>query len=302
MPEHAQTIFRKKSRSFSLAAKLLTPETREDVARLYQFCRYIDDLADASMRGKPEHLGTLASELETDRQKTNDPVLNDFLELAKERSLPLEAARELVEASQTDCGPRRLQTEADLIRFAYGVAGTVGLLMCPLIGANDPRSTPFAIDLGIALQLTNIARDVAGDADRQRFYLPAEWVSPETVQRALKSEDPGAVRKVDQAVEKTLNIADHYYGSALLGHWFIPRRNRKAIFFALNFYRSIGEKMRRSGSGAWRKRTRLGLTGKLAAGISVWPHYRTMEHGLWSQNEPPRHSEYLHIPLKETGS
>ena len=303
MADRAQTVFQKKSRSFSLAARFFSPATRDDVARLYQFCRYIDDLADDSAQGEPERLHHLEQLLgQGNAADDDDRIVADFLKLAKRRALPLQAARELVAASAADCGPRSLRGEDELIRFAYGVAGTVGLLMCPLLGADDAAAEPFAIDLGIALQLTNIARDVAEDADRGRFYLPAGWVAPETVQLARNEHDPGAIRAVDAAVEQTLQTADRYYESALAGHWFIPPRNRRAIFYALRFYRAIGQKLRQQGTGAWRGRTRLSLAGKVAVGCRAWPRYRAMLGSEWSQPLPPRHNRALQRPLQEAAS
>lgn len=302
MPQDPQSLFKKKSHSFSLAAQLLSVDTRRDIALLYQFCRTVDDLADSSLNGQVPELQAMAKAVNLETSECNHPVIADFLKLAQRRKLPLQAARELVAASEADCGPRRIQTEVELIRFAYGVAGTVGLLMQPLLGADDPRAKPFAIDLGIGLQLTNIARDVAEDAGRERFYLPSEWVRPETICHALRKGDPKAVEQVDLAIEKVLRLADVYYKSALTGHWFIPARNRRAIFFALNFYRAIGQKMRRQGSAAWQKRTRIGLLGKLAFGIKAYPRYRSLQKQDWSSAQPPKHECSLHNPLNESCS
>lgn len=302
MPDDPQTLFKQKSRSFSLAAKLFSPGIRGDIAQLYAFCRHVDDLADSSQGGKPGELRRLREMLDQGAGDCDDPVVRRFLRLAERRKLPLDAARELASASEADCGPRRVQSEAELIRFAYGVAGTVGLLMQPLLGADDPRAAPFAIDLGIALQLTNIARDVAEDAERERFYLPGAWVDPEVIGAALRERDRRASEQVDEAVEQVLKAADRYYESALAGHWFIPCRNRRAIFFALHFYRAIGRKMQRQGREAWRSRTRIGLAGKLAVGLAAYPRYRAWRKQVWSRGEPPRHDRSLHRPLKERRS
>jgi len=211
----------------------------------------------------------------------------------------LHAAAELVDASKDDCGARSIQTEAELIRFAYGVAGTVGLLMQELLGAGDAKAAPFAIDLGIALQLTNVVRDVAEDAARDRYYLPANLATPEDIEHALKTADPIASQKVDVAVERVLQVADRYYESALAGHWYIPPRNRRAIFFALSFYRAIGTKLRQSGSGAWCRRTHLGLFSKIRVGLAAYPNYRTRTVQEWSTEVPPQHERELHIALRK---
>lgn len=297
MPEDPHSHFKKNSRSFSLAARFLTRETRNSVARLYRFCRYVDDLADASDRGEAEKLDDLAAGLELRRAPHADPVLADFLDLAHEEALPLTAAQELVAATRADCGPRTLPSEPALVQFAYGVAGTVGRLMQPLLGATDPNAEPFAIDLGIALQLTNVARDVAEDAARGRFYLPANWVSPETIKKALHGDDPTATEAVDAAVKRLIELAELYYVSATEGHWFIPPRNRRAIFFALVVYRGIGWALLEKGRGAWRERTVLSLPAKLALGLKAYPRYRALERGQWATSEPPTHSKALHAAL-----
>jgi phytoene synthase len=299
MSDDAQNIFQKKSRSFSLAARLFSAGTRSDVARMYRFCRYVDDLADDSASGEPDKLMALARALEENNDPHDDAILNDFLDLAESRKLPRQAARELVAALIDDCGPRALATREELVRFAYGVAGTVGLLMCPLLGAHDRRAGAFAVDLGIALQLTNIARDIAEDAARRRFYLPAEWVTPDAIRLALEGLDAEAARQVDSAVARTLQLAERYYQSALRGHRFIPPRNRRAIFFALHFYRAIGNKMRQAGSGAWRTRTRLGLGEKITVGLRAYPEYRKRTRGEWAASATPEHDASLHRALEK---
>ncbi len=297
---NAQELFERKSRSFSLAARLFTKEMREAIARLYSFCRYVDDLADATEHGQPELLAEITEGLRAGTPQTGNPELKDFLELSKANGLPLQAAAELTEALRADCGACALQSKEELIRFAYGVAGTVGLLMRPLLGAKDVRAVPFAIDLGIALQLTNVARDISEDAARDRFYLPAEWVAPGTLREALDvgtAGTEGAVRKVDAAVQSLLGLASDYYESARRGFWFIPPRNRLAVFFAAEFYQAIGNKMERQGLASWRKRVRLGLFGKLRVAGAAFPRYLRMTRTEWSHAYPPLHAAHLHAAL-----
>jgi phytoene synthase len=297
MPDDPQKIFERKSRSFSLAARLFSPGTRSDIARLYCFCRYVDDLADASARGEPERLDEIAETLGNDATETNDPIVQDFLDLAKNRGLPMAAAYELVEALRADCGPRNILTEDSLKCFAYGVAGTVGLLMRPILGADDARAAPFAIDLGIALQLTNIARDVSEDAARGRYYLPAEWVAPAEIRSAVDDANPDAIAAVDKAVGSLLELAGKFYQSARNGHGFIPPRNRLAVYFALHIYEAIGLKIQRKGSGAWRTRIHLGLLEKLGVAFAAIPGYFRYKRLVWDQPHPPVHSAALHSPL-----
>lgn len=297
MPDDPQKTFERKSRSFSLAARLFSPGTRADIARLYCFCRYVDDLADASAQGEPERLDHIAETIGNGAAETTDPIVQDFLDLAKDRGLPMAAAYELVEALRADCGPRDILTEDALKNFAYGVAGTVGLLMRPILGADDVRAAPFAIDLGIALQFTNIARDVSEDAARGRYYLPAEWVAPAEIRSALDDANPDAIAAVDKAVGRLLGLAGKFYQSARNGHGFIPPRNRLAVYFALHIYEAIGLKIQRKGSGAWRARIHLGLLEKLCVAFAAVPGYFRYKRFVWDQPNPPVHAAALHSPL-----
>ncbi len=128
-----EALFRAKSRTFSLAARLFSKEDQMAVARLYAFCRILDDLADASALGETEALEQVIRELNPDVGAT-DPLVLDFLGLASERGLSLQAASLLARALRADCGAREMDSEGELLNFAFGVAGTVGVLMCPVLG------------------------------------------------------------------------------------------------------------------------------------------------------------------------
>ncbi len=292
-----ERIFARGSRTFSLAARLFPRRDRHDVAVLYVFCRYVDDLADDIRGGRPDALRGVRMALEGRDPGEADGPVAEFLRLAQNRCLPVEAALDLVEALEKDCGPRRLHTTDELVRYAYGVAGTVGLLMVPLLGVDDPRAAPFAVDLGIALQLTNIARDVGEDAGRSRFYLPEEWVAPERIEAAVIGGDAAAVRATEAAVRNLLCLGMRYYDSARRGHAFIPARNRRVIFLASVLYEEIGRTVLRSGPGAWRERIRLGSVGKGRAVLRACRAYRRYHNQDWSGSRLPRHDGSLHRPL-----
>lgn len=299
--DNAQAIFREKSRSFSLAARLFAPDDQLAVARLYRFCRHLDDLADDSHAGEAPQLAGITQVLLGAKQAHADSVEADFLRLAAERSLPIAAAVSLADALRADCGPRQLETPDALIQFAYGVAGTVGLLVQKIIGATAPQAAPFAVDLGIALQLTNIARDVAEDARRDRFYLPSEWVTPSTITAALKTGDSVAILAADNAVQRVLQLAATYYESGRVGHWFIPRRNRRVTFLAAGLYEAIGHEVLLRRPGAWRRRVSLGFGKKLRIAVQTIPRYRQFRAGVWNTHDPPTHDPALHRSLATAG-
>lgn len=292
-----EDLFRRNSRSFSLAARFFRPDDQLAVARLYRFCRYLDDLADDTAAGDAKRLSRARERLAAPEKGPADSVESDFNALASERSIPIGPALELIDALRADCGERTIQDEAELIRFAYGVAGTVGQMMCSVIGACNQRADAFAIDLGIALQLSNVTRDVAEDAQRGRFYLPATWVERGEIEAALAGSME-ACRQVDEAVRRTFDLAEVYYESAHRGFAYIPNRNRRVIFLAAAFYRAIGQKVVRQAPGGWRERTVVGPFQKLIILMSAPTRYRCLRRQVWRSDPEPQHNADLHQPLE----
>ena len=230
--------------SFHLASRFLRPGDAADVTTLYAVCRLIDDLADerhdesATIEGFIEALETQAFQA--------IPV-EGFADLMQRRALDPQPLITLARTAWAEAAtPRLIADEAALIDYCYGVAGTVGELMCPLIGADPERGRDPAIALGIGMQLTNIARDVLEDARAGRRYLPGEWVSdfsPVTIAEAR----PIHREPVRAAIRQTVTLAESYYQAAEDGLALIPLRNRQAIRIAARLYRAIGLRVREQG-------------------------------------------------------
>lgn len=292
-----EALFRENSRSFSLAARFFQPNDQMAVARLYRFCRYLDDLADDTLEGDIPALELAYSRLTGHVETPQGTVEADFLALVAERSIPLEPALELMKALQADCGSRSIQTSAELIRFAYGVAGTVGQMLRYVIDARDARADAFAIDLGMALQLSNVMRDIAEDAGRGRFYLPAEWVQPNVIGQALDGEQE-ALRQVCFALRQTHQLAEKYYTSAMRGFVYIPPRNRRVIFLATALYREIGNKVLRSCMRDLRRRTVVTFVEKLGLGCRSFRAYHQSNQNDWLPQPEPCHDDTLHEALE----
>jgi phytoene synthase len=159
----------------------------------------------------------------------------------------------------------RIATLDQLLRYSYLVASTVGLMMCRVL--NVPRDgDSFAIDLGIAMQLTNIARDVAEDARIDRVYLPADCVASTAVLAAARRSGSAPCSEdapVCEAIVRLLDVADRYYQSAELGMQFLPLPVRGGIRAAAWNYRAIGTIIRRDPSAALSGRARTSWAGKL---------------------------------------
>lgn len=237
-----------------MASRLLRRNDADDIATLYAVCRLIDDIADESADG--------AGRIEafTDALNRNDPgaiPVDGFAAMVKRRALPLEPLVVLAQTAAHEAQHgREIADESELTDYCYGVAGTVGELMCPLLGADPVRGRDAAVALGIGMQLSNIARDVLEDAERGRRYLPGTWVdqrSPATIAAAAADDRPA----VQAAIERIVSLAETYYAEAETGFALIPWRNRWAIRVAARLYRAIGLRVREQGCRYWLGRTSL---------------------------------------------
>ncbi len=249
--EHVRTSdavsMRRNGRSFWFASLFLPREIVDDVKQLYAFCRVMDDLADES--GDPHaaaHLEQVRYDLR--QGSSRDPHVANLLRLAERYHLQLEVADHLIASFFADASSRMaIDTEAQLVRYCFGVAGTVGLLMAPILGATTIESRSFAADLGIALQLTNIARDVAEDARKGRRYLPGDWIGGMTAVEIAGCKTALANSVVAKGIDRLLALADCFYARAREGFPLIPRRSRTAIKVAAAVYREIGMRLRSRG-------------------------------------------------------
>lgn len=262
----ARGVFQRKARTFWLASRLLPRRTREDAAIVYAFCRLVDDTADEATDTAEAKLAldSLSNEVLGFVEARN--LILEFRACAERLGIPLEAARELVAGVRSDLERVRIGDDDELVRYCYRVASTVGLMMCAVLGVRQREALPHAVDLGVAMQLTNVARDVAEDAARGRVYLPASrlraaGVDPEAL--VAGRADPAAVARV---VEEVLALADRYYASADGGMRDIPWRARPAILVASRVYRAIGVRLRSRRSDALAGRTVVPWTGKVGWG------------------------------------
>jgi phytoene synthase len=142
----------------------------------------------------------------------------------------------------------------ELVSYAFGVAGTVGIMMAEVLGAQK-QGTRAAIELGIAMQLSNIARDVEQDLRAGRVYLPASWITFTEVERALTQHDESAQKVLVLATLRLLNLADEFYDSAFTGIWTLPVRVRWSILSAALCYREIGVYVAKNIHASWHGRT-----------------------------------------------
>ena len=247
--DNPEYILATSGESFHWARRFLGKKMGYDAARLYSFCRVLDDMADGDIENGPEHLVQIQSKLKQG-QWDNHPLLNQFSDMVDEYDLSTTVVSSLVEGLLDDQADEVLiKDEEDLIQYAYKVAGTVGLLMCNVLNTNEPRAKPHAIDLGIGMQLTNIARDVLEDAKMGRRYLPGSWVNdmaPEDIIQASTNPYSDEALLITEAVHRLLTLAEKYYASGRRGLAYLPARAHFSIGVSAKVYRQIGIQLLRS--------------------------------------------------------
>lgn len=236
----AQDIIHQSSRSFSIASWFLPVATRSKVWALYAWCRSLDDAVDlaTSRNQAKENLQRFENDLigAHDHKPPQQPASEWILPLVQNRQIHSRHALELIEGMRMDLDGYEVQTEADLEKYCYHAAGTVGLMMTSLMGVKEHPADRHAIALGVAMQLTNIARDVKEDAQMGRSYLPG-------ITNPLEAK----TGDIAQAVRKILDRAETQYNLAINGIDYLPWRSRTAIRVALEVYREIGRQIRRNG-------------------------------------------------------
>ena len=253
MSEHARAVIAKQSKSFALASRLLSRECGDEVAVLYAYCRRADDEVDlAPPAEQAERVERLYSELTSiyAGEPQSQPLLAEFQALVKRRHIPEEYPRALLDGMRSDLGPVRLASTDELLLYSYRVAGVVGLMLCHVFGLSDRSALKNAAHLGIAMQITNICRDVREDQARGRVYLPGDVL---VECGAIGVGDFGA-GLVARSVKRLLLLADRYYRSGDAGFYALPLRAALAARAARLVYAAIGDELARRHFDALRGR------------------------------------------------
>ena len=275
--QDAKMVLRQNGRSFHFASHVLNKRQTENAATLYALCRAIDDIADdtTEMQQADTRLHLLSKSLE--RSDPSDIIAATALALQRETGLEIATLLALIDGVRSDLKPVRFVDEAQLIDYAYAVAGTVGLMMCSVFGVKDKRAAPFAIDLGIAMQLTNIARDISADARLGRRYIPSSWIG-DIEPEALVAPEGKLADSLRDATQRLLILADIYYTSGQSGLGFLPWRARLAIFTAARVYRAIGGQIAKAGFRSWQMRAVVSTRKKIAIGLFAFFEFLVNPH------------------------
>ena len=223
------------AKSFNWAGFFLPKKIYHDCSKLYAFCRILDDIVDekTSLELRIERFNNIRDVFKQIYEQTNfdrklidqdehGSILNDMIIIADNNNIKRIILDDLIEGVGSDLKPKvYLSSVKDLLVYSYKVAGTVGLMMAKILNVNDTRSLRGAIDLGIAMQLTNIARDVIEDKKMNRQYIQPDF----------------------ENIEATLKLADMFYESSFSSIKNIPFKYRFSIIVARRVYREIGRKI-----------------------------------------------------------
>lgn len=270
--EHSREVMRTGSLSFFFASRFLAPPARDAVRLLYTWCRYCDDIVDRAGQATSVAQRTMILDelrrktwaaVHGHRQGSVEPAFAALAALVRQCPFPESYLQELLTGMDMDIAGQRYETFADLKVYCYRVAGVVGLMFGHINGVSGARALEHAADLGMAMQMTNIARDVLEDQALGRLYLPRDWLSAEglTEQTAFLPENRDRLALV---AARLLAEAERHYQSGDCGLQFLPARTAFAVAVARHVYAAIGSIIRRRAGSAWECRAVVPLSYKIA--------------------------------------
>lgn len=303
--EHADRSIAVGSKSFAAASRLFDEPTRRGAVMLYAWCRHCDDVIDGQQAG---HDAVVISREEAERrlarlqQQTRaiylgeppaDPAFAAFAQVVQSHGIPQSDALAHLAGFEMDVLETAYRTVDDTLQYCYHVAGVVGLMMARVMGTDDERVLDRACDLGLAFQLTNIARDIVEDAAVGRCYLPQQWLDEVGIprERLADAQYRGGVAVL---ARRLVHMAEPYYASAQAGLAALPWRSAWAVATAGEVYRQIGVKVDAAGEHAWDRRVSTSKPEKFAAvTIGLWRaltrrgrHWPARDPLLWQRPSP----------------
>ena len=278
---HCRDVIRTGSLSFHAASKLLPASVRDPALALYAFCRLADDEVDEG-DNKARAVLDLRDRLDLAYAGTprNAPEDRAFAAIIAEFNMPRALPEALLEGLAWDAVERRYATLSEVRDYSARVASAVGAMMCVLMRARDPDALARACDLGVAMQLTNIARDVGEDARAGRIYLPTDWLDEAGISVDDFFANPAATPEIRRMVRRLLAEAQRLYIRSEAGIRKLPMPARTGIFAARYIYAGIATSVRRHAHDTVTVRARttkaakVGLIGKAAvrsAGTVILP-------------------------------
>ena len=246
--EYCEQAIKNGSLSFHAASRLLPNAVRNSCLALYAFCRLADDEVDlkedksASVYDLVERLDKVYSGSPRDL-----PMDRAFARMVEETEMPRALPEALIEGLVWDAMERRYQTFDELVAYSARVASSVGVMMCVIMRQRDSNVLARACDLGVAMQLTNIARDIGEDAREGRLYIPLNWMKEVGVNPKLFLQSPTPTPEIRSLAHRLLAKAETLYQRSESGLVCLPKAVRPAMFSARHIYAAIGQEIRNNG-------------------------------------------------------
>lgn len=269
--DHCQRVAKTEAKNFYYAFRTLPSAKRRAIYAVYAFCRYCDDVADEELR--PEDKTRLLSETR-DRLRepglaSGDPVFMALEGAIADFGIPRRYLEDVIRGVETDLSVSRFQTFDDLRDYCYLVASTVGLICIEIFGYDDPAAVEYAVDLGIAMQLTNIMRDIKEDADRDRIYIPLDDIA-----RFGYSERELMTGRNNANFRSLMDFqaarARRYFDSGARLFPLLSRESRACAAVLHRLYSRILDRMEETGYDVFERRIGLSLSEKLLLVARLW--------------------------------
>ncbi|MCK0151287.1 phytoene/squalene synthase family protein [Marivita sp. S6314] len=246
--EACREAIRHGSLSFHMASRVLPASVRDPSLALYAFCRLADDAVDLQQE-KAAAVLRLQDRLERIYAGRPDDAAPDraFARVVEEFEMPRALPDALLEGLAWDAVGRTYQNLSELFDYSARVASAVGVMMCVLMRVRDPHALARACDLGIAMQLTNIARDIGEDSLEGRIYLPLDWLDEAGLDKEAFLSDPKPTKAVRQMARRLVMEANRLYMRSEAGVSALPLSSRTGIYAARYIYAGIGSQVQRAG-------------------------------------------------------
>lgn len=258
------TLLREHARTFSFGSRFLSSDRRNAIAATYAWCRIADDIVDDAGEVAPSDIAAALDRWEAELAEPVHPVSIAFAVARRRFGIPLQPVHDLLRGMRQDLVPRAYADWAALREYCYLVAGTVGLMAAPVFGCRAERALAHAVDLGIAMQLTNILRDVAEDARLGRVYLPVAdmerfGVDPTSVLAGVPTGDMTGLMRMEIARARS------YYRSGRLGIPALCASGQLTTIAISRLYGEILDRIEGQGCDPFHGRARVSARRKVGA-------------------------------------
>ncbi len=266
---YAEAVTSEHSRSFSFASGLLPTPKRKGVRALYAFCRTTDDLVDRPKADPSLALARWRAHVPADGATPEDLVAIAWADTSQRFSVPPGLAQQLIDGVTQDLANHRYPNFESLARYCYGVASTVGLMSMHIIGYQSDQAIPYAVKLGVALQLTNILRDIGEDFRIGRLYLPLDELIEFGLSQAFFSR-PSVTEPWRQLMRFQIARARRLYAEAWPGIRMLSPDGRFAIQAAAGLYRGILDEIERNDFDVFGRRAYVPTTRRASLLTGLW--------------------------------